>query len=133
MSSPELGKGLANPLSQFADIIFQFSQEKSTLHGHSVVLVQRCPKLVNPGGKKKPQKKKGTTTINVPPSISQKILQEVLHYVYTGITFGSVFLNLFHSLGIVEFSKLSVVQVLQLNAAAAELELPRLAVPLYRV
>lgn len=94
--------------ANYHDLIFMV--EKQQVYAHSIVVAVRAPELASPKDKKKVKSKKGLTTVDV-TTISQRILLEVLHYVYCGT---------------IEFAKLNVQQILQLNAAAIELALPRL-------
>eukprot|EP00027_Filamoeba_sp_ATCC50430_P018479 CAMPEP_0168563552 /NCGR_PEP_ID=MMETSP0413-20121227/12738_1 /TAXON_ID=136452 /ORGANISM="Filamoeba nolandi, Strain NC-AS-23-1" /LENGTH=489 /DNA_ID=CAMNT_0008595095 /DNA_START=63 /DNA_END=1532 /DNA_ORIENTATION=+ len=99
-------KLINNP--NYHDLIFMV--EKQQIYAHSIVVSVRAPELASPKDKKKVKSKKGLTTVDV-TTISHRILLEVLHYVYCGT---------------IEFAKLNVQQILQLNAAAIELALPRL-------
>lgn len=95
---------------QHSDLIFQV--EKQQVFAHYYVVSIRCPLLVAPKDpKRKPKKKKNITIVDAPPTISHKTLLDVLYYLYTG-----------H----IEFSVLNPFQILQLNAAAMELEIERL-------
>eukprot|EP01118_Nematostelium_gracile_P000256 TRINITY_DN1024_c0_g1_i4.p1 TRINITY_DN1024_c0_g1~~TRINITY_DN1024_c0_g1_i4.p1 ORF type:complete len:644 (+),score=160.44 TRINITY_DN1024_c0_g1_i4:755-2686(+) len=106
----ELGKGLANPIAAFADTTL--AVEKQTVSSHLVVLRYRVPNLLDPkDAKTKGKPKKKPLKVVVPASITARTLQDVLQYVYTGS---------------VEIAKLSVPQILALNAAAKELDLGRL-------
>jgi len=99
-------KLINNP--NYHDLIFIV--EKQQIYAHSIIVAVRAPELASPKDKKKIKSKKGLITVDV-TTINHRILLEVLHYVYCGS---------------IEFGKLQVPQILQLNAAAIELALPRL-------